>query len=107
MNIKQETHHYIGIFLDIGYRSVGRSVTSSLRNFLTFNNFYNCSVCGGLIPELCFEFQKKKYFFTCYKIEDQNGKAIKQTDYKTMLNYLQQSEKQRISQQRHHAIMEE
>jgi hypothetical protein len=47
----------------------------------------NCNRCGGVLPELIFEYMGKEYRFTCYQITDENGKVIAKTNYKKFSEY--------------------
>lgn len=46
----------------------------------------HCPNCGGILPELQFEYKGKTYCFTCYRIE-KDGKAIVKTDYEKFAEY--------------------
>jgi hypothetical protein len=49
----------------------------------------NCKVCGGLKEELSIDFDGKRYYFTCYRIESLKTKRKhKETDYQKFYEYL-------------------
>jgi len=46
----------------------------------------HCPNCGGVLPELAFEYKGKRFRFTCYRIEE-NDKVIVKTDYAKFAKY--------------------
>ena len=48
----------------------------------------HCPTCGGLQPELTVVRKGKRYYFTCYKIEDiKTNTTIAETDYKKLVEF--------------------
>ena len=52
-----------------------------------------CPNCGGMLPELSFEYKGKRFRFTCYMIEE-NGKTLAKTDYAKFAKYCKATTKE-------------
>ena len=75
------------------------NVMVNLRQFLQEDMVKpkHCPNCGGMIPELSFEYKGKRFRFTCYMIEE-NGKTIAKTDYTKFAKYCKaMTEKKEVS----------
>lgn len=61
-------------------------IVSDLRFLLGVNLSppQKCEACGGLLPEIGFNYDGKEYRFTCHEIRDKKDKVIVQTDYKQL-----------------------
>ena len=91
-----ETHDLVDVYLDfVGLPSGLRRILSEkceskhdnvvqkIKGYLSKDlaNPWHCPFCGGVLPELAFRHRGKKYYFTCYKIEDENRQITAQTRY--------------------------
>ena len=48
----------------------------------------HCKVCGGLKEEIAVDFESKRYFFTCFKVESlKTQKILLETDYQKFSKY--------------------
>jgi hypothetical protein len=58
-------------------------------NSVEKTQFWNCSTCGGLLPDLEVQGRERSFRFVCtHIVENENGKVIMQTDYTKLLLYL-------------------
>ena len=67
----------------------GRDLMKTLRKVVEeiLNNPERiCPNCGGMRPEIVFQYNGYNYFFTCWKIKKKN-KKIAETDYEKMVEY--------------------
>jgi len=51
-----------------------------------------CPICGGLLPELSFQYNGRTYDFVCWKITDKKGEVLRETNYRKLATYLQAQE---------------
>ena len=65
-------------------RKIVKWLRESLKKDLA--NWKHCPNCGGILPELMFNFEGKEYWFTCYMIRE-DGKIIAETDYENFAGY--------------------
>jgi hypothetical protein len=80
-----------GILEDIGiagFEHEPKKLLQKLRKYLRDLVSNRCPRCGGLLPELVFDYAGKKYFFTCYMVAEQGKGIIAETDYQTLHHYL-------------------
>lgn len=79
---KPQTHNGFILTLEDSEFMIG------LREFLQEDmaNPKHCPNCGGMLPELSFDYKGKRFRFTCYMIE-QDGKIIAKTDYAKFAKY--------------------
>ncbi|TRZ51063.1 MAG: hypothetical protein D4S01_05575 [Dehalococcoidia bacterium] len=91
----KENKHYIMVFpLDKSEGTILNLLTpKQLRNELRkmlrniSENINHCPNCGGLLPEIGFTFEGKKYHFTCYKIVNEMDVKVAETDYDKFCKY--------------------
>jgi len=57
------------------------------KTLIRISQITHCQGCGGLLPEVAFTFEGKKYRFTCYRIDDEDGKKIVGTDYEKFCKF--------------------
>lgn len=56
----------------------------------------NCPTCGGIPVDIRFKDGEKDYFFTCWKVTE-NDKVIAKTDYQKLCLYALLQKKERLN----------
>ena len=86
-SIKHFARHRVATFnLDSNDIDFVAGTLSDLRLTLgiSLDSPRKCEACGGLQPEIVFEYQGKRYRFTCTEILSTNDTVLHETDYEQL-----------------------